>query len=124
GGQTWTEYPIPFAGYKVTGDPAVSFDADGTAYLATRGVNTPPALRSPFDGTGGDTIVSHSPDGGRTWSAPGRVATGKGAGGAKVLETDNDKEYVTGWGHGNAIVTWTQRNWGPQGQFINQPIFA
>src|SRR5262249_34501422 len=32
GGQTWTTYAIPFRGYTPPADPAVAFDADGTAY--------------------------------------------------------------------------------------------
>src|SRR4029077_15560129 len=35
GGQTWAEYPIPFNQSQMfDSDPAVAFDADGTAYLS------------------------------------------------------------------------------------------
>src|SRR5512143_772508 len=37
GGTTWTTYPIRFGSYTSTGDPAIAFDANGTAYLATLG---------------------------------------------------------------------------------------
>ncbi|HEV2235500.1 MAG TPA: hypothetical protein VGR57_02460, partial [Ktedonobacterales bacterium] len=37
GGKTWTTYPIDYASYVATGDPAVAFDAQGNAYLATLG---------------------------------------------------------------------------------------
>src|SRR5262249_20889807 len=117
--------PIPFRGYDGTADPSVSFDADGTAYIATLGkVFSQNGLQHPEHATADDVLVSHSADGGQTWSAPVRVATGKGGTGAKVQETDNDKSYLTAWGHGNAIVTWTRFRWGPEGKFIDQPIFA
>src|SRR5262249_3481991 len=39
GGKKWKVYEIPFDTdrYTFTGDPAVAFDADGTAYLGTLG---------------------------------------------------------------------------------------
>jgi hypothetical protein len=124
GGQTWTTYAVPTNAYELTGDPSVSFDADGTAYLATQARVFSQNGAVGTDRTGADIIVSHSTDGGQTWAAPVRVATGKGADGAKVQETNNDKPYLTAWGHGNAIATWTQFNWGPQGVFIDQPVLA
>jgi hypothetical protein len=125
GGHTWTTYPIPFRGYNFTPDPSVSFDADGTAYIATLGkVVSQNGLQHTEHETGADIVVSRSADGGRTWSAPVRVATGRGGSGENEQAIDNDKSYLTAWGHGNAIVTWTQFTWGPAGRFINQPIFA
>jgi hypothetical protein len=118
GGKTWTTYPIDFHGYIATGDPAVSFDANGTAYLATlgfvfsqgaSGVTTP------------DVLVAHSSDGGKTWSTPVRVAHGTGTFTSPGIF--NDKEYVTAWGNGNAIVTWTVFNDGKGGSYISSPIF-
>ncbi len=35
----------------------------------------------------------------------------------------NDKDYLTAWGNGNAIVTWTVFNDGKGGITINNPIF-
>ncbi len=116
GGQTWTNFTVPFntSLYKVTGDPAVAFDADGTAYLATLG-------EANF-GTPGDVLVAHSANGGQSWSVPVRVAAGSGtSGGAEVL---NDKEYIAAWGHGNAIVTWTQFIYDNSGHYVESPIFA
>ena len=37
GGQTWASFPINYNPYTATGDPAVSFDANGTVYLSTLG---------------------------------------------------------------------------------------
>jgi len=118
GGKTWTTYPIDYGSYVATGDPAVAFDANGTAYLATLGF-----LFSQGNGccTNPDVLVAQSPDGGKTWSTPSRVASGTGSFGS--VGTFNDKEYITAWGNGNAIVTWTVFNDGIGGSYISSPIF-
>ncbi len=119
GGQTWTTYPINYNGYVATGDPAVSFDADGTAYLSTLGFVFSQA------GPGGNTpdiLVAHSTDGGKTWSTPVRVAHGTGTFTSPGIF--NDKPFMVAWGHGNAIVTWSQFNDGRGGSYISSPIFA
>ncbi len=117
GGKTWTFYPIDYGSYVATGDPAVAFDADGTAYLATLGF-----LFSQGNGccTNPDVLVAHSSDGGKTWTKPVRVAAGSGSFGS--VGTFNDKEYLAAWGHGNVIVTWTIFNDGNQGSYISSPI--
>jgi len=118
GGQTWTTYVVPFKSYVATGDPAVAFDAAGNAYYATLGF-----LFSQGNGccTNPDVVVSHSADGGKTWSSPTRIASGSGSFGSPG--TFNDKEYITAWGNGNAIVTWTVFNDGKGGSYISSPIF-
>src|SRR5262249_1095294 len=111
--------------YDNTSDPSVSFDADGTAYLSVlANVRSQNGLQHTEHLTGADVLVSRSADGGQTWSDPAGVASGKGGTGAKGQEINNDKSYLTAWGHGNAIVTWTRFHWGPEGKFIDQPIFA
>jgi hypothetical protein len=120
GGQTWAEYPIPFDQqlYTSAADPAVAFDADGTAYLAALAfkVNPDGTVNSP------DLLVAHSGNGGRRWPTPVLVAAGSGTlSGAGVF---NDKDYLAAWGHGNAIVTWTHFDQGPGGAVIDNPIFA
>ena len=119
GGVTWTSYPIPYKNYTSTGDPAVAFDANGTAYLATLGF-----LWSQNRGCciNPDVLVSHSTDGGKNWSKPSRVAAGSGSFGS--VGTFNDKEFVAAWGDGNAIVTWTRYNDGIRGSYISSPIYA
>lgn len=119
GGATWTTYPINYNAYVATGDPAVAFDANGTAYLATLGF-----LFSQGNGccTNPDVLVAHSGDGGKTWSNPSRVVGGTGSFGSVGLF--NDKEYIAAWGNGNAIVTWTEFNDGIGGSYISSPIFA
>jgi hypothetical protein len=123
GGHTWTTYPIPFHGYNITNDPALTFDADGTAYLAALGsVTTPNPFHGNQIGTAPDILVARSTDGGQSWFDPVRVAAGTGTFGEE--ETENDKSYVIAWGHGNAIVTWTQFHYGPKGDRIDNPILA
>ncbi len=118
GGKTWTTYPIFDKNYMATGDPAVAFDASGTAYLSTLGFLFSQGI---FCCTNPDILVAHSTDGGKTWSAPSRVAHGTGTFSSPGIF--NDKEYVTAWGNGNAIVTWTVFNDGKGGITINNPIF-
>jgi len=118
GGKTWTTYPINYKSYIATGDPAVAFDANGTAYLSTLGFLFSQGLGCC---TNPDVLVAHSTDGGKTWSTPSRVAHGTGTFSSPGIF--NDKEYVTAWGNGNAIVTWTVFNDGFNGITINNPIF-
>lgn len=112
GGQTWSDYPVFSNGaYQATGDPALAFDAAGTAYYGTLGFR--------FIGTTSaqnpDVLVSHSTDKGKTWSVV-RVAAGSG------IETQRgdllDKEYVTAWGTGNAIVTFGDFKIGDKGNVL------
>jgi hypothetical protein len=122
GGMTWTTYPINYNSYTQTADPAVTFDADGTAYLATVGVAISENSGGIGSATAPDIIVVRSSDGGRTWTHPVRVASGSGAKGSPGVV--NDKDYIAAWGHGNAIVTWTVFNQGIHGSYISSPIFA
>ena len=115
-GATWTTYPIDYSSYASTGDPAVAFDAAGNVYLSTLGFVWSQGL-----GTNPDVLVAHSADGGQTWSTPSRVASGSGSWAS--VGVFNDKEYITAWGDGNAIVTWTVFNDGQLGSYINSPIY-
>lgn len=119
GGKTWTMYPINYKSYTSTGDPAVAFDADGNVYLATLGF-----LWSQGNGCciNPDVLVAHSTDGGKSWSKPSRVASGSGSFGS--VGSFNDKEFLTAWGHGNAIVTWTLYNDGIGGSYVSSPIYS
>jgi hypothetical protein len=118
GGRTWTTFPIDFDGYDATSDPAVAFDASGNAYYAAVGFVF--GQFSPGN-TNPDVLVAQSRDGGETWSTPARVAPGIGS--TAGVGVFNDKEYVTAWGDGNAIVTWTRFNQGTQGSYISSAIY-
>ncbi len=119
GGTSWTTYAIPFVGYTGTGDPAIAFDADGTAYYATLGFVFPQG--GPMS-TNPDVVVSHSTDGGQTWSRPAIVA--KSSGSLVSVGNFNDKEEIAAWGHGNAIVTWTLFKDGIHGSYGGSAIHA
>jgi hypothetical protein len=119
GGKTWTTVPLDVNGYIATGDPAVAFDAVGNAYYATLGFGfgqNSPTGRNP------DVIVSHSTDGGATWSSSVVVANGTGSFGSPGIF--NDKEYIAAWGTGNAIITYTQFRDGIFGSYGGSPIYA
>jgi hypothetical protein len=118
-GQTWTTVPLDKKGYIATGDPGVAFDAVGNAYYSTLGFGfgqASPTGRNP------DVVVSHSSDGGATWSPAVVVAKGTGSFGSPG--TFNDKEAIAAWGSGNAIVTYTNFRDGIFGSYGGSPIFA
>lgn len=119
GGSTWTTYAIDFHGPNFTGDPSIAFDADGRAYYTTLGF-----IESQSYGccTNPDIMVATSADGGRNWTRSSRIAAGSGS--SHGVGTVLDKEWVAAWGHGNAIVTWTQFNLGLYGRFITATIMA
>jgi hypothetical protein len=124
GGKTWTDYTVPFntSLYNFTGDPAVAFDANGTAYLGTLGFMVDASgniTRNP------DVLVTHSTNGGKTWATPTQVALAT----APVSGTDLsgftiDKDYVAAWGNGNAIVTFTEFFQDQNGNYVSSPIYA
>jgi BNR/Asp-box repeat len=120
GGKTWSEYAVRFREYNATGDPGIAFDADGRAYYSTLGFRFPQG-KSPTE-INADILVAHSTDEGRTWSIPSRVAQGTGS----FFSTSTaslDKPYITAWGHGNAIVTYSNFTQGPKGSYISSPIY-
>lgn len=120
GGQTWTTYPVPFNGYNAASDPAISFDAEGTAYYSTLACVFPQggATQTHFD-----VLVAHSTDGGKTWST---VQVNNDPGGGSGLSGGhfNDKDYLVAWGNGNAIVTWTIFTYDVQTRYSSSPIYA
>jgi hypothetical protein len=120
GGRTWMEYPVPDQGYNFTSDPSVSFDADGRAYLDKLAFTVSENLMH-TNSNAPDLVVNHSTDGGLTWSPAVRVAKGTGS---ASQATWNDKPYLTAWGHGDAIVTWTQYHFGPAGHSFDRAPFG
>jgi hypothetical protein len=120
GGKSWTTIALVSNDYNFTGDPSVSFDEQGTVYVGTLGFryNGGNSLNS----TNPDVIVAHSTDGGATWTKQIRVASGTGS----FLSPGEsmDKDYLTAWGNGNAIDTWTQFNQTKKGATVSQIIYA
>ena len=117
GGRTWSEYPIySNSAYQGTGDPSIAFDADGRAYFATLGFR----FVGPVNATNPDVLVGTSVDKGRTWAMQ-RVASGSGTetGVGDLL----DKEWVTAWGHGNALVTFGDFRLGHKGETLSGNIY-
>jgi hypothetical protein len=118
GGRTWSMYPINASStYQATGDPSVAFDAAGRAYYATLGFR----FVGPTNAQNPDILVSTSADKGRNWTTQ-RIAAGSGTFGS--VGDLLDKEYVTAWGNGNAIVTFGDFRLGQQGSFETATIFS
>jgi hypothetical protein len=128
GGQTWTEVLPPITPYQFTGDPALTFDADGRVYFANIADNEGPG--GPY--TAPSVVVARSDDGGLTWSKPVTVAAGLGAvtpGRAAPL-VFQDKEFIAadpypGSPQKNRVyVTWTSAQQSPRGPsvFFRSPI--
>ena len=117
GGRTWSMYPVfSNSSYQGTGDPALAFDASGNAYYGTLGFR----FVGPANATNPDVLVSTSGDGGKTWQVH-RVAAGSGNEGS--VGDLLDKEYVTAWGNGNAIVTYGDFRDAQKGSFVTAKIY-
>jgi hypothetical protein len=118
GGRTWSMFPINAnSAYQATGDPAVAFDDAGHAYYATLGFR----FVGPANAQNPDVLVATSSDKGRTWTEH-RIAQGSGNEGS--VGDLLDKEYVTAWGNGNAIVTYGDFRLGHKGSFETAVIYA
>jgi hypothetical protein len=118
GGRTWTEYPLnATSAYQATGDPSLAFDAAGNAYYATLGFR----FVGPTNAESPDVLVNASHDGGVHW-ATSTIARGSGNFGSvgHLL----DKEWVTAWGNGNALVTYGNFRDLQKGQTVSARIFA
>jgi hypothetical protein len=118
GGKTWAEYPLADnSAYQATGDPSVAFDQAGNAYYATLGFR----FVGPTNAQNPDVLVSHSSDGGKTWS---RVRVAQGSGVATSVGDLLDKEYVTAWGNGNALVTFGDFRLGQKGALVSSQVYS
>lgn len=118
GGKTWSQYAVNSnSAYQATGDPSLAFDDAGRAYYATLGFR----FVGPTNAQNPDVLVSSSSDKGKTWSQQ-RVAQGSGNFGS--VGDLLDKEYVTAWGDGNAIVTYGDFRLAQKGSFVSAKIYA
>jgi len=123
-GTSWTNYQVPGLQNLNYGDPAMAFGRSNHAYFTYLG------YQSVCGGAGG-MYVSHSSDGGTTFSTPYQLAANSNTGGVAVLQ---DKEYVavdnnpTGPYAGNAYAAWTRFaftagvNCGQPSTLIDAPI--
>jgi hypothetical protein len=118
GGKTWAEYPVfSSSTYQATGDPSLAFDASGHAYYGTLGFR----FVGPGNASNPDVLVSNSGDGGKTWDVQ-RVSAGSGV--ATSVGQLLDKEYVTAWGAGNALVTFGDFNNVQKGVTTSSHVFS
>ena len=118
GGRTWSMYPVlSNSAYQATGDPALAFDAAGTAYYATLGFR----FVGPVNALSPDILVSTSTDKGRNWTVR-RIAEGSGNFGS--VGDLLDKEYIAAWGSGNAVVTFGDFRLGQKGSFESAAIYS
>lgn len=93
GGRTWVDGQIPMRSGNGAGDPAPAFDAKHDVALMAQLENV--AGQGGFFVSQGDVSVSHSHDGGITWTEPVTVFKGKGAGiGPANKAVFWDKEYI------------------------------
>ncbi len=118
GGRTWSMYPVlSNSAYQATGDPALAFDAAGTAYYATLGFR----FVGPVNALSPDILVSTSTDKGRDWTVR-RIAEGSGNFGS--VGDLLDKEYIAAWGTGNAVVTFGDFRLGQKRAFESAVIYS
>src|SRR5918999_678138 len=93
GGETWVDGQIPMRSGNGAGDPAPAFDSKHDMALMAQLENVA-GQGGPWVSQG-DVSVSHSHDGGRTWTEPVTVFKGKGAGiGPANKAIFWDKEYI------------------------------
>lgn len=117
GGKTWSMFPINSnSAYQATGDPAVAFDDSGRVYYATLGFR----FVGPTNAQNPDVLVNVSNDKGVNWSTS-RIAQGSGTFGS--VGDLLDKEYVTAWGNGNALVTYGDFRDAQKGSFVSAKIY-
>jgi hypothetical protein len=116
GGTNWQEVIPRVAPYQFDGDPALAFDSNGRIYFSNIADHEGPGGSY----TGPSVVITHSDDGGLTWSRNATIATGKNAitpnrfgFGPQVF---NDKDYLavdTGSSspfRNRVYVTWTLFN--------------
>jgi hypothetical protein len=129
GGATWLDGQIPVRSGNGAGDPAPAFDAKHDVALMAQLENVG-GQGGPYVSQG-DVSVSHSHDGGVTWSEPVTVMMGTGAGiGPANKAVFWDKEWIAvdnnpGSDHyGRIYVTATKFINALQGSYDSSPIYV
>jgi hypothetical protein len=129
GGSTWLDGQIPMLSGNGAGDPAPAFDAKHDIALMAQLENVG-GQGGPYV-TKGDVSVSHSHDGGVTWTEPVTVMMGHGAGiGPANKAVFWDKEWIAvdnnlGSDHyGRIYVTATKFINALQGSYDASPIYV
>jgi hypothetical protein len=127
GGETWIDGQIPMRSGNGAGDPAPAFDAKHDVAVMAQLENV--AGQGGFFVSQGDVSVSHSHDGGITWTEPVTVFQGHGAGiGPANKAVFWDKNYIAvdnnpGSDHfGRIYVTATKFVNALQGSYDRSPI--
>ncbi len=129
GGQSWREVIPGITPYQFTGDPALTFDGNSRIYFANIADHEGPGGNF----TGPSVVVTHSDDGGLTWSPYVTVASGQTAitkGKTNGPNIFNDKDYIAADAgaaspfRNRAYVTWTRfaQFFNPQTAFFASPI--
>ncbi|MBA3738809.1 MAG: exo-alpha-sialidase [Actinobacteria bacterium] len=129
GGETWLDGQIPMRSGNGAGDPAPAFDAKHDVALMAQLENVG-GQGGPFVSQG-DVSVSHSHDGGVTWSDPATVMMGTGAGiGPANKAVFWDKEWIAVDNNpssdhfGRIYVTSTKFINALQGSYDSSPIYV
>lgn len=123
GGATWTNVVPSTLPYQFIGDPVLAFDSRGNAYYT---------LIADHEGQGGlftnvSVVIYRSTDGGFSWQGPVTIAPGTG--GVVGPKDFNDKVYMAvdtspaSPFRDRVYVTWTRFLTGPQGSYIESPIY-
>ncbi len=130
GGQSWREVIPSITPYQFTGDPALAFDGNSRIYFANIADHEGPGGNF----TGPSVVVTHSDDGGLTWSPYATVARGQTAltkGKTQGPNVFNDKDYVAADAgaaspfRNRVYVSWSRfaEFFSPNAAFFNVPIF-
>jgi hypothetical protein len=128
GGESWLDGQIPMRSGNGAGDPAPAFDAKHDVALMAQLENVG-GQGGPYVSQG-DVSVSHSHDGGVTWTEPVTVMMGHGAGiGPANKAVFWDKEWITvdnnpeSAHYGRTYVTATKFINALHGSFDASPIY-